>query len=158
MEMREKKVLKDGLLLWLMSLEGMVHVYSLRERGEKERENNTQIYLWCDYMISLQVRIFLLCRVAQTFICHKALREHLFRICCTGPRYMLPVPDMTQDISARSLRSTPKRAHCRVLQVLLPSGGCFWNQHQLMLISFTPVYSPCPLYLVFGFPGILTKF
>lgn len=64
MEMREKKALKDGLLLWLMSLEGMVHVYSLRERGEKERENNTQIYLWCDYMISLQVRIFLLCRVA----------------------------------------------------------------------------------------------
>lgn len=30
------------------------------------------------------------------FICHKALREHLFRICCTGPRYVLPVPDMTR--------------------------------------------------------------
>lgn len=56
--MREEKILKDGLLC-LVCLQKIWYMFILREReigsGERGKEN-TQIHLWCDYMISLQVR------------------------------------------------------------------------------------------------------
>lgn len=38
------------------------------------------------------------------FTCHTTLREHLFRICCTGPRYVLLIPAWCAHTSVLFLR------------------------------------------------------
>lgn len=60
--------------------------------------------------------ISLLCRVAWMFIWHRVQQEHLFRICYTGPRYVLPVSDVVHIYLCKISGQHPQTARCRVLQ------------------------------------------